>query len=187
MDLNELTTRNDIGKVLDAMCLTGLGVEVGVAFGENAEAILSASKLTKLFLIDPWDYVPGENTMGFVDAIKDWKGCFDYCAAKVAPFGDRAMMVRKSSAEALDGVPDGVFDFVYIDANHMRPMIDKDLAGWWPKVKKGGIFGGHDYHTVVEDEYRCDVKEAVDAFFKDKGYTIHVTTADKDPSWYVIK
>ena len=53
MDLNELTTRNDIGKVLDSMGLNGLAVEVGVAFGENAEAILSGSGIAKLFLIDP--------------------------------------------------------------------------------------------------------------------------------------
>lgn len=187
MDLNKLTTRNEIGKVLDSMGLNGLAVEVGVAFGENAEAILSGSGISKLFLIDPWDYVPGENPIGFADAIKDWEGCYDYCAAKLLPFGERAIMVRKSSAGALDGVPDGALDFAYIDANHMRPMIDKDLAGWWPKVKKGGIFGGHDYHMVISAYYRCEVKAAVDEFFADKGYQIHVTTNDTDPSWYVIK
>lgn len=187
MDLSELTNRNDIGKVLDSMGLNGLGVEVGVAFGENAEVILAGSKLTKLFLIDPWNYVPGESFLGYADAIKDWQGCFDYCTAKVAPFGTRAMMVRKSSAEALEGVPDEVFDFVYIDANHMRPMIDKDLSGWWPKVKQGGIFGGHDYHMVNRPDYVCEVKAAVDEFLADKGCRIHVTTQDIDASWYVIK
>lgn len=186
MDLSELTTRNDIGEVLDAAKAT-VGVEVGVAFAENAEVILSTSSLARLYLVDPWNYVPGESPVGYADAIKDWEGCYQYAKAKLAPFGGRAIMVRTDSVNAAQAFTDESQDFVYIDANHMSPMIDRDLEAWWPKVKNGGIFGGHDYHTVVEDEYRCDVKEAVDAFFKDKGYTIHVTTADKDPSWYVIK
>ena len=82
---------------------------------------------------------------------------------------------------------DEEFDFVYIDANHMRPMIDNDLRAWWPKVKKGGIFGGHDYHMIDMENYRCEVKAAVDEFFKDKGNVIHVTNEPDAPSWYVIK
>jgi hypothetical protein len=40
---------------------------------------------------------------------------------------------------------------------------------------------------VDRADYRCEVKAAVDEFFADKGVTLHVTTADADPSWYVIK
>jgi hypothetical protein len=36
MRLNEMTSRFQIGLVLNAMGLTGIGAEVGVAFGENA-------------------------------------------------------------------------------------------------------------------------------------------------------
>ncbi len=186
MDLYELTSRNDIGKVLDA-AKASVGVEVGVAFGENAEVILKGSAILRLYLVDPWNYVPNEDPTGFADAIKDWAGCYEYAKAKMDAFGGRAVMIRTDSVSAAAGFTDGSRDFVYIDANHMRPMIDKDLAAWWPKVRKGGILGGHDYHMVDRPDYKCEVKAAVDKFFADKGYAIHVTTEDQDPSWYVIK
>lgn len=186
MNLTELKTRYDIGHVLDAMELTGEGVEVGVAFGENAEIILDTCQLSKLWLIDPWDYVPNENPKGYADAIKDWLGCYRYCRDKVDRFGARARMMQFTSVKGAELFKDESLDFVYIDANHMRPYIDNDLKAWWPKVKVGGIFGGHDYHIVDRDDYICQVKAAVDEFFEGKGYTLHVTE-DDDPSWYVIK
>jgi hypothetical protein len=36
-------------------------------------------------------------------------------------------------------------DFVYIDANHKYDAVKKDLELWYPKVRKGGVFAGHDY------------------------------------------
>lgn len=186
MRLTDLRSRYDIGKVLDAMGLTGQGAEVGVAFGENAEIILDSCQLKTLWLIDPWRYVTGENPKGFADAIKDWAGCWEYCRGKVARFGDRAKMVELSSVEGAKMFEDGSLDFVYIDANHMRPYIDNDLNAWFSKVKSGGIFGGHDYHNVSTLEYVCMVRNAVDEFFDGKGYDIHVTE-DEDPSWYIIK
>lgn len=186
MKLTELKTRYDIGHVLDAMGLTNEGVEVGVAFGENAEIILDSCELDHLWLVDPWDYVPNENPKGYADAIKDWKGCMNYCVDKVSRFKGRATMFRATSVYAASTFQDEQFDFVYIDANHMRPYIDNDLAAWFPKVKKGGIFGGHDYHMVNREDYVCQVKDAVDAFFADKDYELHVTE-DSDPSWYIIK
>jgi len=184
MDLHELATRDGIGLVIDHMGLRR-GVEVGVAFGENAETILSGSTMEALYLVDPWAYVPGEDPAGFADAIKDWDGCFEYCKRKMERFGDRARIIRASSAEASEMFEDGSLDFVYIDANHMRPYIDNDLRLWYLKVRTGGIFGGHDYHKVNTANYQCGVKDAVDEFLA--GHHIHVTSIDSDPSWYIIK
>lgn len=188
MQLTDLKSRYDIGQVLDAMGLTGEGAEVGVAFGENAEIILDSCELKKLHLIDPWNYVPNENPKGYADAIKDWEGCMKYAMQKLSRFDRRAAFYRRTSVEGAAMFKDGSLDFVYIDANHMRPYIDNDLNAWWPKVKVGGIFGGHDYHMVNDPDYTCEVKEAVDAFFADKDYTLHITNAEGDsPSWYCIK
>lgn len=186
MKLAELKTRYDIGKVLDSMGLTNEGVEVGVAFGENAEIILETCQLKRLWLVDPWDYVPNENPKGYADAIKNWDGCMNYCSDKLWKFGGRATMFRETSVKAASTFRDEQFDFVYIDANHMRPYIDNDLKAWFPKVKKGGIFGGHDYHVVNREDYVCQVKESVDEFFQGMDYELHITE-DEDPSWYIIK
>jgi hypothetical protein len=188
LEHTDLKSRYDIGHVLTEMGLLGRGVEVGVAFGENAEIILDSCEISQLILVDPWNYVPNENPKGFADAIKDWSGCYLYCEDKLRRFGDRAVMTRLSSVQGARAFQNNSLDFVYIDANHMRPYIDNDLNAWFDKVKKGGIFGGHDYHNVNTENYQCNVKDAVDEFFSQTNYTIHVTNAEGDaPSWYIIK
>lgn len=183
MKLEELDSRDNIGLVLDAMGLTGTGVEVGVAFGENAEQILLKSTLSRLLLVDPWNYVPDQSPVGYGDMIKDWQGCYKYCKDKLAKFDSRAVYLKTTSLEASKLIADGSLDFVYIDANHMSPFINQDLEYWYPKVKKGGIFGGHDYHNYKNEIYTCDVKTAVDDFVTE---FIHIVPGEV-PSWYVVK
>lgn len=36
-------------------------------------------------------------------------------------------------------------DFVYLDANHSYEMVVSDIQAWLPKLKEGGVLGGHDY------------------------------------------
>eukprot|EP00602_Paraphysomonas_sp_CaronLab_P001409 CAMPEP_0185026248 /NCGR_PEP_ID=MMETSP1103-20130426/10182_1 /TAXON_ID=36769 /ORGANISM="Paraphysomonas bandaiensis, Strain Caron Lab Isolate" /LENGTH=114 /DNA_ID=CAMNT_0027559757 /DNA_START=408 /DNA_END=749 /DNA_ORIENTATION=- len=43
--------------------------------------------------------------------------------------------------------PDNFFDFIYVDARHDYKGVLVDLHTWWPKLKRGGIIGGHDYVT----------------------------------------
>lgn len=186
MNFSEMQSRDDIGHVLDSMGLTGAGAEVGVAFGDNAEQILLNSSLRSLVLIDPWNYVPGESPKGHGDMIKDWEGCYLSCVERMKPFDERLLLLRKDSESASQMFEDGSFDFVYIDANHMSPWIDRDLSLWWPKVKSGGVFGGHDYHDYEIDIFTCNVKSVVDAFFADLDLGLHVVPGEV-PSFYVVK
>lgn len=192
MKFEEMESRDDIGHVLNAMGLTGSGLELGVAFGENAEQILLKSELKVLYLVDPWDYVPDQSPVGFGDAIKDWQGCYDYCIDKLKPFKDRYYLLKMASAEASKLIPDGSLDFVYIDANHMSPYIDEDLRLWYPKVKSGGVFSGHDYHNYQNSIFTCNVKDAVDNFFTPLGarscpyFKLHIVPGEV-PSWYTVK
>jgi len=183
---DDMGGREDIGFVLNELGLDGIGCEIGVAFGENAENILFYSSLKKLILVDPWDYVPGESSVGFGDAIKDWNGCYQYCMKKLEPYKDRIDVRRMTSEQAAAQISDGSLDFVYIDGNHMSPWVDRDLELWYPKVKSGGVFGGHDYHDYQNEIFTCNVKSAVDRFFVGRGYYLSVVPGEV-PSWYVVK
>lgn len=59
---------------------------------------------------------------------------------------------------------DQTFDFIFLDAEHLYGCVTNDLNTWYPKLKKGGIFAGHDY--------RGEVKKAVDDFFGAKNINV---------------
>ena len=56
----------------------------------------------------------------------------------------------KIQIECATRFPNSYFDFVYIDARHDYKGVLQDLTDWWPKLKPGGIFAGHDYMTQKE-------------------------------------
>ena len=63
-----------------------------------------------------------------------------------AHYQDRLTVVKATTDEASDFYPDGYFDFVFVDADHSYEAVKSDIAHWASKVRKGGWFGGHDYH-----------------------------------------
>lgn len=186
MKIEDLKTRYDIGLVLNELGLTGTGAEIGVAFGENAEQILDKSQLMRLLLIDPWSYVPDQNPVGYGDVINNWRSCKDHCRKRLSRFGVRAQIMSMTSEDGSRSVEDGSLDFVYIDANHMSPWVNQDIAMWWPKVRVGGVFGGHDYYDLITETSHFDVKSAVDGFVEQNQLRLYPLPSE-DSSWYVIK
>ena len=55
------------------------------------------------------------------------------------------MTNNKKTPPWRDEFPDDV-DFVYIDGNHSYEFVKKDIELYYPKVRNGGILGGHDFN-----------------------------------------
>ena len=53
--------------------------------------------------------------------------------------------LKMKSTEAAGTFEDEALDWVYIDARHDYISVLEDMNAWWPKVKPGGLFSGHDY------------------------------------------
>ncbi len=77
-------------------------------------------------------------------------------------FTSRCWVFDGDSREQAARVPDESLDFVFIDAGHSYAAVRADIDAWWPKVKRGGWFGGHDYH-----EHHPGVIQAVQERFGD--------------------
>lgn len=71
---------------------------------------------------------------------------------------------------------DSYFDFIFIDADHSYESVVKDLNAWYPKIKKGGIFSGHDYTCWA------GVNKAVNEFALNNN--LKIKTYDGDV-WYI--
>lgn len=83
---------------------------------------------------------------------------------------DIALMLIQQRADRRE--PTEMFDFIYLDARHDYDGIKEDMNAWWPLLKTGGLFAGHDF---VEDGLnkaglfgvQKAVKEFVDAHNKE--------------------
>ena len=148
------------------------GVEIGVYKGDNAEFILNVLKPTMLYLIDPWD--------NFVDTdSNEIIGETHYIETqqRLEEYGNKRL-IKKTSKEASKLFKDGEFDFAYIDADHHYNSVINDLKLWYPKVKKGGVLAGHDYHRSMEG-----VVMAVNEFCVDNKLQLMYAETD----WWIIK
>lgn len=57
---------------------------------------------------------------------------------------DKAKLLIMDSNEALDHVEYGELDFIFIDTYMTYEQAKSDLINWYPKVRRGGLFAGHD-------------------------------------------
>ena len=49
-----------------------------------------------------------------------------------------------SSKQFASSINDKYLDFIFIDGDHSYAGVLQDLVMYWPKIKDGGIFAGHD-------------------------------------------
>lgn len=179
-----ITHRNDLGILFQEKNKKGVGAEIGVEYGWYSNTIFQYWR-GNVLLVDPYMYQ------------EDWKCSFNVSdeeqlkkmeAAKILlrPYGDRANFCKETSLEASKTISRCFLDWVYIDARHDYESVKQDLELWYPKVRRGGVFSGHDYldGTIVNDIF--GVKSAVDEFCKKKKLKFEVTT-EEYPSWYLIK
>jgi len=164
----------------------GVGVEVGVCEGEYSEAVLKYSRLSVLYSIDPWkEFDNGfyRDTGNVSQEEQDKR--YQNTLERLKKYKKRSKVLRMTSYEASSLFNIDTLDFVYIDANHSYLECMNDFKLWWPKLKKGGIFAGHDY--MNEPSWNCGVKRAVDEFLTSNKQKLFISNETSYPTWYCIK
>jgi len=170
-----MKTRDEFGLLLKKLNLTGYGAELGVATGSFSKTLLETSPLKILFSIDRWN--DHHNYQQYLKA-----------AHLLSPFHERSIILKLPFEEAIHLFKNEAFDFIYIDGYaHTGQDEGRTLQQWWPKVKPGGIFGGHDY----SESWPKTVKE-VDKFaachpYCSLQFTQEIVGQGGHPSWYCIK
>lgn len=153
-----------------------IGIELGTAEGFSTEYLLSTISDLTLYGIDP--YVSFMDCSGvYVDY--DNNGQYEKFIEMTNKFNGRYKHYRTTSDDAVSFFLDGSLDFIFIDGLHSYDQVLKDCINYYPKIKKGGLFSGHDWSIG-------DVLKAVTDFTKKINYTEPVLQANQD-IWYWYK
>ena len=145
-----------------------VGAEIGVFFGENSKAILDNLNMKTLYLIDPYD----QGLVG-IEEQEAPQYILGHAKRLLEPHSDKIIWVKQHSEEAAASIK-GKLDFVYVDGDHTYEGAYKDFERYWPKIKKGGILGGHDFDNKEV------AKAAADFFDTQPGEQIFFTGVDQD-------
>lgn len=182
----EIYQREHFGHFLNHLNLTGNGVEIGVEKGYFAKIMLDTSKLKEYVLVDPWKHY---ETKGFNNHKQEkQEEIYKFAVEYLKPYKDRVRFVRRESLDAVNYFPDSYFDFIYIDANHEYEYIKKDLEAWYPKLKLGGLFAGHDFRDDFSRGVNYGVRKAVLEFTYKLRKKVYKTFCRRTTySWYFIK
>jgi predicted O-methyltransferase YrrM len=78
-------------------------------------------------------------------------------------YHERVGLLEMTTQAASRVVPDGEFDFVFIDADHSYEAVKDDIKCWKSKVRRGGWLGGHDYSR----KFPGVIKAVNEAFTRD--------------------
>jgi hypothetical protein len=149
--------------------------EIGVWKGGTTKRILRKTALREYWGIDPWLTMPYGSKVQRKREQWQWDGYHMYCCGLMIYF-PQLRILRTTSEQAVSMFPDGYFDMIYIDARHDCHSVDEDVGLWFPKVKVGGILGGHDYGGKWPG-----VKKAVDMWFDEEDLTVW----ERDEVWMV--
>lgn len=160
--------------LLEMLPKSSICAEIGVHKGDFSAQILRTVNPQELHLVDPWKYEEsdiykeawygGKAQDGQTEMDDRYKATCVRFELEIR--SGRVKIHRGYSNDVLDGFPDGYFDWIYIDGNHLYDFVKQDLELSFKKTKPGGYIAGDDYKEG--GWWRGGVKKAVDEFIQEK-------------------
>lgn len=153
-----------------------VGCELGVKEGGFTKYLLEKHDDLVMVNIDPRVVQDGSHE----DYARwDWNRINEIYDTVLSLFPGRIIEYREYSYEAVKKIEDGSLDFIFIDAQHDYESVKRDIELFFPKVREGGLFAGHDYAS-----HWCGVVQAVHEAFEGK---YEIMTKPKTVTWGIYK
>ena len=149
-------------------------LEIGCDVGDTTQFLLDSNPDLVLTGIDPYENYTDWNG----NPLHERNQCYERFMNRMEGYKNRFHLLRQYSDEAASTIMENDFDVIFIDGLHTYEQLTKDCANYYPKLKEGGIFAGHDYNAIA------GVRQAADEFAAKVGREIHITECDV---WYWIK
>lgn len=181
---NTTTDGQSIVHVINLLGDDLIGAEVGVYRAKTFLTFLqNCPNIKKLYGIDRYSpyfdqLSSGETPLEFTELMMEEVKLQAYQHIKYSGYINKVIFFEEDSNEASKKIKDSELDFVFLDSYTSYEQVCNDLRVWYPKVKKGGLFSGHDYHHF-------DVKRAI-YYFTDE-LNIRPIISDFDNTFCWIK
>ena len=128
---------------------TATVAEIGVYRGKFAASMLDGCPaISTYYLIDPWRNLADWNKPAN-KSDEVFEGFFDESMERTAAHESKRVVLRGTTAEVIDRIPDGSLDFAYVDGDHTLRGITVDLIKVFPKLREGGWLGGDDFSPSI--------------------------------------
>ena len=121
-----------------------IGVEIGCDEGVTTEYLLESLPQLKLYSIDPYSTYIDWNG----NPVHESKFSYERAMARTARFGDRFTLIKEQADIAKVNFEDESLDFIFIDGLHTYDGVTLDCQNYYPKMKNGSLFSGHDYNVI---------------------------------------
>lgn len=172
--INEWLPAEDLGKLFAGVSDLILGLEIGSDTGTSTKYLLDKIPGLKLYCVDPYINYVDWNNMNLNERDLAYQNYLE----KMKPYANRHVHYRMTSDEAVSSFEDESLDFIFIDGLHTYEQVLKDCRNYYSKLKKNGIFAGHDYFAIEA------VRKAVDEFAREVNKEIKFLRQD---NWTWIK
>lgn len=90
---------------------------------------------------------------------QDWDKIYQEAVWNIATSGGPSLILRCTSEEAVNQVPDLGLDFCFLDADHTYEAVKRDIELWEPKCRH--LIMGHDMGSNLDKRGIWGVTKAV--------------------------
>ena len=185
---NQRHINSDVQSLIHTINLHGknlIGIEVGIGKALSFCSILqNCPNVKELHGVDSWkpylDYIkdPYDGTPSYAVDDKNIE-CIKLLAYHNIKFSgnkEKAIIHEKDSNEVVKNFKNETFDFIFLDTYLTLEQAKNDIKVWYPKLKKKGLFTGHDWSASV-------IQIAVNEFRKKNKIKSTLTAFDNCYAW----
>lgn len=159
--------RAEVKAAKDGARFVELGTFAGKSLAFLAVEIINSGKLVSVDAYDLWTGWKNQPTREQVEQTMIQHGV-----------GAPLRLWQEDSTTAASRHDDGSVDFLFIDACHDYEAVRADIHAWWPKMKPGATFAGHDFLPQW-----AGVQQAVREFSAHVGVPFRIDRT----SWVMVK
>jgi len=187
--LKQVTNRDHLDKYVEVLDTPTI-CEIGVRVADNFRVMLT-DNVEKAVAVDIWRDTGNSGQNDWLSP--QWELDNQYRHVfRMYLDNPKVKIIREFGFRAAEFFDNETFDFVYIDADHTYEGCLEDIKAWYPKVKLGGVIGGHDYVEHVNGfDVKFGVLEAVNEFRLDNNVSdarFHTTGQEEHfASWFIYK